>query len=324
MKAIRATKFGSSAVLKLCEIPIPDPNPDEVLVRVWASGVNFIDIYQRAGAYVNSPTPPFTLGVEGSGVIELVGSDVTEFKAGDRVAWAMVAGSYAEYCCILASKIVPIPSNIELDTAAAMMLQGMTANYLTSSTFPARSGQVAVVHAAAGGTGALISQMLVARGVTVIATTSTDEKEEVARAAGAHYVIRYDKQSISEEVLKISSNKGVDVVYDGVGLATFDESLKCLKPRGMMVLFGASSGAVPPFELQRLNTGGSLYITRPTLTHYIATEEELRERARAIFELVIDNRLSIRIGHRYPLAEAFQAHDDLSGRKSTGKLLLIT
>ncbi|MDP1720038.1 MAG: quinone oxidoreductase [Candidatus Nanopelagicaceae bacterium] len=323
MKAIRVTEFGNSTVLKLGEIPIPDPKQDEVLVRVKTSGVNFIDIYQRSSAYVNSPVPPFTPGVEGSGVIELVGSDVSEFKAGDRVAWVMVTGSYAEYCCVPASKIVKVPSNIELDTAAAMMLQGITANYLTTSTFPAKSGQVAVVHAAAGGTGALISQMLVERGVTVIATTSTVEKEKIARATGAHYVVRYDKQSISEEVLKISNKKGVDVVYDGVGLSTFDESLKCLKPRGMMVLFGASSGAVPPFDLQRLNSGGSLYITRPSISHYIATEEELRERARAIFELVAEGGLSIRIGHRYPLAEAFQAHDDLSGRKSTGKLLLI-
>ncbi|HEX6249069.1 MAG TPA: quinone oxidoreductase [Nocardioidaceae bacterium] len=322
MRAVVVEKNGGPEALQVREVEAPTPATGQVLVDVAASGVNFIDTYQRSGAY---PKPlPFVVGSEGAGTVVEVGPGVDGVSVGDRVAWAMVdGGGYAEQVVLPADRVVPVPDGVETEVAAAVMLQGMTAHYLCESTFPARSGQTALVQAAAGGLGLLLTQMLARKGVRVIGTTSTAEKAELARGAGAAEVIRYTELDVVEEVRRITAGRGVDVVYDGVGRTTFDAGLDCLLPRGMMVLCGASSGPVPPLDPQVLNQKGSLYLTRPTLGHYIASREELLERARDVLGQVAAGELDVRIGGRYTLDEAGRAHEDLEGRRTTGKLLVV-
>lgn len=322
MKKILISEFGGSSVLQLCEAPIPTPAEGQIVVQVAGAGVNFLDIYQRGGAGIYGLTLPYTPGVEGAGVVVEVGAGVNHLKVGDRVAWAMALGSYAEYAVLPGEKVAKVPADIDLKIAAAAALQGATAHYLVNSTYSIKPGDIALVHAAAGGTGNLLCQMILEKGGRVLATTSNDEKEKIIRETGVADVIRYDSQSVVEEVKNLTGGKGVDVVYDGVGASTFDDSLASLKPRSMMVLFGAASGPVPPFELQRLNANGSLFITRPTLAHYLADREELEMRMSAIFKSISDGKLKIRIGREYPLAQAATAHDDLAGRGTVGKLLL--
>jgi NADPH2:quinone reductase len=291
------------------------------VVKIAASGVNFIDTYQREGRY--KVPLPFVLGQEGAGVVASVGAELKSLKAGDRVAWASVLGSYGEYAAVPAERLVPVPDGVSDQQAAAAMLQGMTAQYLIYSTFPIKRGQTALVHAAAGGVGQLLVQMAHDIGAHVIATVSTDEKAKLARQAGADEVILYTQVDFEPETKRLTDGNGVDVVYDGVGKTTFEKGLNVLRPRGMMVLFGASSGAVPPFDLIQLAQKGSLYVTRPTLVQYIATSEELRARSSAVFKMIAEGRLKLRIEHIYPLGEAATAHRELEGRKTTGKLLLI-
>lgn len=323
MKKIQISEFGDSSVLKLCEVDIPTPGDDQVVVKVAGAGVNFLDIYQRGGAGIYGLTLPYTPGVEGAGIVHQVGAKVGHLKSGDRVAWAMALGSYTEFAILPSEKVAKVPEGIDLTIAAAAALQGTTAHYLVNSTFAVKPGDIALVHAAAGGTGNLLCQMILEKGGRVIATTSSLSKEKIIRETGVEDVIRYDSQGVAEEVKRITGGKGVDVVYDGVGASTFDESLASLKPRSMMVLFGAASGPVPPFDLQRLNASGSLFITRPTLGHYLATRNELEERMNAIFTSISTGKLSIRIGAQYSLADAAKAQDDLSGRGTVGKLLLL-
>lgn len=322
MRAVVVESTGGPEVLTVRELDPPEPGVGEVRVDVAAAGVNFIDVYFRTGAY---PLPlPFRLGSEGAGTISAVGDGVGHVAVGDRVAWAMVQGAgYAEQVTVPAERVVPVPDGVDLEVAAAVMLQGMTAHYLCESTYPARSGETALVHAAAGGLGLLLTQMLAAKGVRVIGTTSTAEKERLAREAGAAEVVRYTEQDLRSEVERLTGGAGVDVVYDSVGKDTFDAGLDVLRPRGYLVLCGASSGPVPPFDPQQLNPKGSLFLTRPSLGHYIATREELLERGGAVLSAVAQGRLDVRIGGRYPLDQAGRAHDDLQGRRTTGKLLLI-
>jgi NADPH2:quinone reductase len=322
MKKIQISNFGDSKVLEHVDSEIPSPAPGQVLVKIAAAGVNFLDVYQREGGGVYNMSLPFTPGVEGAGVVEKLGDGVTNLRVGDKVAWPMALGSYAEYAVIPSEKLAHVPDGIDLTIAAAVALQGATAHYLVNSTFPIKPGHTALVHAAAGGTGNLLCQMILAKGGKVIATTSTDAKEKIIRDTGVTEVIRYDSASVKDEVKRITGGAGVDVVYDGVGKATFDESLASLKPRSMMVLFGAASGQVPPFELQRLNASGSLFITRPTLGHYVATKEELDLRLGEVFEMVASGKLHVRIGKSYRLQDAAQAQDDLAGRGTVGKLIL--
>jgi NADPH2:quinone reductase len=291
------------------------------VVKIVASGVNFIDVYQREGRY-RVPLP-FVLGQEGAGVVTAVGPEVKSVKPGDRVAWTSVLGSYAEYAAVPGERLVQVPHGVSDQQAAAVMLQGMTAHYLSHDTFPLKRGQTALVHAAAGGVGSLLVQMAHNIGARVIGTVSTDEKAKLARQAGADEVILYTQTDFEVETKRLTGSKGVDVVYDSVGKTTFEKSLNVLRPRGMMVLFGGSSGPVPPFDLIQLSTKGSLYLTRPTLAHYIATTEELRARSSDLFKMIAEGKLKLRIEHKYPLADAAQAHRDLEGRKTTGKLLLI-
>jgi NADPH2:quinone reductase len=283
--------------------------------------VNFIDVYQREGRY--KVPLPFVLGQEGAGVVTALGAGVTSLKPGDRVAWSGLLGSYAEYAAVPADKLVPIPSGVTDQQAAAAMLQGMTAHYLSHDTYPLKRGETALVHAAAGGVGLLLVQMAHNIGARVIATVSTDEKAKLAREAGADEVILYTQADFEAETKRLTAGKGVDVVYDSVGKTTFDKGLNILRPRGFMVLFGGSSGAVPPFDLIALSQKGSLYVTRPTLGHYTATREELVARSGAVFGMMSAGKIKLRIEHTYPLAEARRAHSDLEGRKTTGKLLLI-
>jgi NADPH2:quinone reductase len=283
--------------------------------------VNFIDVYFREGRY-KAPLP-VVLGQEGAGVVTAVGADVKSLKAGDRVAWSGLQGSYAEYAAVAADRLVPIPAAVTDQQAASAMLQGMTAHYLSHDTFPLKSGQTALVHAAAGGVGLLLTQMAHNIGARVIATVSTDEKANLAREAGADEVILYTQSDFEAETKRLTAGKGVDVVYDSVGKTTFEKGLNVLRPRGYMVLFGGSSGAVPPFDLIQLSTKGSLYVTRPTLGAYIATRDELMARSGDVFGMMAAGKLKLRIEHTYPLAEAQRAHRDLEGRKTTGKLLLI-
>lgn len=322
MKKIQISHFGDSKVLELVTSDIPAPEPGQVLVKIVAAGVNFLDIYQRQGGGVYNMSLPFTPGVEGAGVIEKIGEGVTHLQKGDMVAWAMALGSYAEYAVFPGEKLVKVPTGIDLTIAAAAALQGATAHYLVNSTFVIKPGHTALVHAAAGGTGNLLCQMILAKGGRVIASTSTDAKEALIRETGVSDVIRYDRASVKDEVKRITGGTGVDVVYDGVGQATFDESLASLKPRSMMVLFGAASGQVPAFDLQRLNASGSLFITRPTLGHYVATREELEMRLGEVFTSIADGSLRVRIGNAYPLGEAARAQDDLAGRGTVGKLVI--
>jgi NADPH2:quinone reductase len=322
VRAVVVEQTGGPEVLGVKEVATPSPASGQVVVDVAASGVNFIDCYQRSSAY---PKPlPFIAGSEGAGTVSAVGPEVEGVAVGDRVAWAMVdGGGYAEQVVVPAERVVPVPDGVDTETAAAVMLQGMTAHYLSESTFPATSGQTALVHAAAGGMGLLLTQMLTRKGVRVIGTTSTPEKEALARDAGAAEVIRYTEADVLAEVRRITDGRGVDVVYDGVGRTTFDAGLDCLVPRGMMVLFGAASGPVPPVDPQVLNQKGSLFLTRPTLVHYAAVREELLARAGDVLGQVGSGALTVRIGGRYPLEEAGRAHEDLEGRRTTGKLLVV-
>jgi NADPH2:quinone reductase len=321
MKAIQVKQTGRPEVLQLVELPVPQPKANEAVVKVAASGVNFIDVYQREGRY--KVPLPFVLGQEGAGLITSVGADVKSVKLGDRVAWTSILGSYAEYAAVPAERLVPVPAGVSEQQAAATMLQGMTAHYLIYDAFPLKCGQTALVHAAAGGAGLLLVQMAHHLGARVLATVSTDEKAKLAREAGADEVILYTHTDFEAETKRLTGGRGVDVVYDGVGKTTFEKGLNVLRPRGMMVLFGGSSGAVPPFDLVQLSQKGSLYVTRPTLGHYTVTTEELRARSSAVFKMIGEGRLKLRIEHMYSLADAATAHGDLEGRKTTGKLLLI-
>lgn len=321
MKAIQIAATGGAEVLRLVDVARPEPGAGEVLVRIQAAGVNFIDIYFREGRY---PAPlPLTLGQEAAGVVEAVGAAVTDFSPGDRVTWCGRNGAYAEYAAVPAAMLVRVPEAVDLKVAAAAMLQGMTAHYLAHSAFALKSGDVALVHAAAGGVGLLLTQMAAQAGARVLATVSTEEKAQLAREAGAQEVILYTQSDFEAEVKRLTAGRGVDVVYDSVGKTTFEKSLNCLKPRGLLVLFGASSGAVPPFDLIQLSAKGSLFVTRPKLGDYIQTREELEWRSGEVLGAVQSGRLKIRIDHTYPLAEAAQAHRDLEGRKTSGKLLLL-
>lgn len=321
MKAIRIEKTGGPEVLELADVPEPQPKANEAVVKIAASGVNFIDIYFREGRY---PAPlPVVLGQEAAGTVSAVGSDVRNVKVGDRVAYASVQGSYAEFAAVPAEKLVVVPDGVDLETAAAVMLQGMTAHYLVRSTYPLRAGETAIVHAAAGGVGLLLVQMAKALGARVVGTAGSQEKAQLARDAGADEVIVYTETDFESEAKKLLGGSGAHVIYDGVGKSTFDADLNLLRPRGYLVLFGASSGAVPPFDPIKLSQKGSLFLTRPTLGHYTAQREELDWRARDLFESIGAGKLNVRIHHRYPLAEAAQAQRDLEGRKTTGKLLLI-
>lgn len=319
MKAIRVTRTGGPEVLELADLPVPRPAKGEVLVRVEAAGVNFIDTYQRSGAY---PRPlPFVPGDEGAGVVEDVGEDVRQLSVGDRVAWAGVGGSYAAHVVALADRLVRVPEGVGAADAAAAMLQGMTAHYLALTTFPLKPGDTCLVHAAAGGVGLLLVQMAHRAGARVFGTTSTEEKAALVREAGGEPILR-GEEAFDEAVRRRTDGKGVDVVYDSIGAATFDKSLLCLRRRGMLVLFGQSSGRVAPLDLQTLNARGSLFVTRPKLADYVATPAELRERAGEVLGWVARGELKLRLYKTYPLDAAAEAHRDLESGKTTGKLLL--
>jgi NADPH:quinone reductase len=321
MKAIQVQKTGGPDVLTLVDIPAPKPKPNEAIVKIAASGVNFIDVYFREGRY---PAPlPFVDGQEGAGTVTEVGSDVKTLKPGDHVAYSNVLGSYAEYAAVPAEKLVKVPSGINDEQAAAAMLQGMTAHYLVHSTYALKKGETALIHAAAGGVGLLLVQMAKNIGARVIGTAGTDEKAKLAKDAGADEVIVYTKQDFEAETKRLTANKGVDVIYDGVGKATFEQDLNLLRPRGYLVLFGGSSGAVPPFDPIKLAQKGSLFLTRPSLMHYVLTRDELEHRAGDVLGWIAAGKLKLRIAHKYKLEEGQQAHKDLEGRKTTGKILLI-
>ncbi|MDP9113267.1 MAG: quinone oxidoreductase [Acidobacteriota bacterium] len=319
MKAVFIEQQGDASVLRYGDFAKPEPAAGHVMVRLAAAGVNFIDVYQRSGLY-KMPLPA-VLGMEGAGTVETLGEGVTGLRAGDPVAWAMSRGSYAEYAVVPAHLLVKVPAGLELRQAAAAMLQGMTAHYLTHSTFPIEPGHTALVHAAAGGTGRLISQMIKLRGGRVIGTAGTREKAEVARAAGAADVILYREQNVVAEVKRLTDGKGVDVVYDGVGDATFMQSIECLKPRGMMALFGQSSGSVKAVDPSLLQNKGSLFLTRPTLGNY-SSPDEIRWRSGDLLGWILTKKLNLLIERVYPLADAAQAHADLESRKTMGKLVL--
>jgi NADPH2:quinone reductase len=321
MRVIVGERWGGPEVLRVAEQEAPRPGPGQVVVEVAAVGVNYMDIYQREGVGTYRAEPPYVPGGEGAGTVTAVGEGVASLALGDRVAWAGPGSSYAEEVALPAQRAVRVPDGLSLQVAAAVMLQGMTAHYLSASTYPVREGDVAVVHAAAGGVGLLLTQMVKRRGGVVVGTTSTGEKAELALGAGADHVIRYDR--FRAVVDQVTDGAGAHVVYDGVGQATFDDSLAALRTRGVMVLYGASSGQVPPFDPQRLNAGGSLFLTRPTLVHYIADTEELRWRAGEIFDWIAKGELDVRIGGTYPLADAARAQEDLAARRTTGKLLLL-
>jgi NADPH2:quinone reductase len=320
MRAIQIKALGGPEVLALTDLPTPEPGPGQVRVRLAGTGVNFIETYQRTGYY--PMTLPYVPGAEGAGTVSAVGPDVTGVAVGDRVASVNLAGAYAEEALVAADRVLPIPDGVDTETAAAAMLQGMTAHYLLQDSYPVEEGDTVLVHAAAGGMGLLLTQLATRLGATVIGTVSTVEKEELARAAGAAHVIRYTETEVAPEVRRLTGGEGVAVVYDGVGKDTFDASLASLRLRGSMVLYGAASGAVPPFDPQRLQASGSVFLTRPTLVHHIVTAQELRRRGADLFGW-IQNGLSIRIHERYPLAEAGRAHTDLESRRTTGKLLLV-
>jgi NADPH2:quinone reductase len=304
------------------EVQVSPPGPGEVQVEVAAVGVNFIDVYQRQGVY-DVPTP-FVSCSEGAGTVVAVGDGVTTLAAGDRVAWGQGLGAAGTIVNRAVDSLVPVPEGLDLDVAAAAMLQGMTAHYLVHSTYPVRSGTTALVHAAAGGVGQLLVQMVTALGGSVVATAGSEEKLAIARRLGAAAVVNYrDADDLAAEVREANGGEGVDVVYDGVGRSTFDASLASLRPRGMMVLFGGASGQVPPFDIQRLNAGGSLFLTRPTLGHYVATRQELLERGTSVLGDLAAGRLQLEVGGRYRLEDAAQAYDDLEARRTTGKLLLL-
>lgn len=320
-KAITIEQTGGPEVMKLVEFDPGAPGPGQVRIRVAAAGVNFIDIYFRTGAY---PRPlPFVSGLEGAGRVEAVGPDVADFAAGDRVAWAAVPGSYADVVLAPATAVVRIPAGVAEDAAAAAMLQGMTAHYLVHALRDPKPGDWALVHAASGGTGLLLVQMLRRAGVQVIATCSTEQKAALAAEAGAQSVVLYSRDDFTAAARDATAGRGVDVVYDGVGRTTFDGSLASLRPRGLLALFGQASGPVPPFDLQRLNAGGSLVVTRPSLAHFTATREELELRAGEVLEGIANGWLQIRIGARFPLGEAGAAQRALENRSTSGKVLLL-
>jgi NADPH:quinone reductase len=320
MKSIHVKEHGGPEKLEVVETPTPQPGPKQALVRLAAIGVNFIDVYFRTGLY--KADLPVTPGNEGAGTVEAVGADVTEVAPGDRVAYAMSRGSYAEAAVVPAAMLVKIPDHVDFPTAAAAMLQGTTAHYLTHSTYPLKNGDTCLVHAAAGGAGGLIVQMAKMLGARVFGTVSTEEKAAIAREHGVDEVIFYTRQDFEAEVKRLTEGRGVDVVYDSVGKTTFDKSLGSLRPRGLMALFGQSSGSVPPFDPGILNAKGSLFLTRPSLAHHLATREELLWRAGDVLNWVAAGKLKLRIDRTYPLAEAASAHRDLEGRHTAGKLLL--
>src|SRR5579872_2824227 len=321
MKAIQVQRTGSPEVLTVVDLPTPKPKPNEAVVQIKAIGLNFIDVYFREGRY--PAALPFVDGQEAAGVVTEVGGEVKSVKAGDRVAYTGILGAYAEYAAVHADRLVRLPGKLSFEQGAAAMLQGMTAHYLTRSTYPLKRGETALVHAAAGGVGLLLVQMAKTIGARVIGTAGTDEKAKLARDAGADDVIVYTKQDFEAETKRLTGGKGVDVIYDGVGKATFDQDLNLLRPRGYLVLFGAASGAVPPFDPIKLTQNGSLFLTRPSLAHYIASREELERRSREVFEQISGGKLKMRIEHVYKLSDAAQAHRELEARKTTGKLLLI-
>ena len=321
MKTIHVKEPGGPEKMQLVDVPTPQPGPGQALIRVGAIGVNFIDIYFRMGRY--KADTPIVLGNEGAGTVEAVGLGVSEVSVGDRVAWAMQRGSYGEFALVPSAMLVKLPDGIDFRTGAAAMLQGMTAHYLTHSTYPLKAGDTCLVHAAAGGAGGLIVQMAKMLDARVFGTVSTPAKAQVAREAGVDEAILYTQQDFEVEVKRLTGGRGVDVVYDSVGQTTFDKSLNSLRPRGLLALFGQSSGLVAPFDPNILNGKGSLYITRPSLAHYLLSREELLWRAGDVLNWIAAGKLKLRIERTYPLAEAATAHQDLEGRKTTGKLLLI-
>jgi NADPH:quinone reductase len=321
MKAIQIQKTGGPEALTLVDLPVPKPKANEAVVKIAAIGVNFIDVYFREGRYPSAL--PFVDGQEAAGTVTEVGSEVKTVKPGDRVAYTGVIGAYAEYAAVPADRLVHVPDKITDQQAAAAMLQGMTAHYLVNSTYPLKKGETALIHAAAGGVGLLLVQMARSIGARAIGTVGTEDKAKLAREAGAEEVIVYTQQDFEVETNRLTENKGVHVVYDGVGKSTFEKGLNVLRPRGYMVLFGGASGAVPPFDPIALSQKGSLFLTRPSLIHYIATRNELEQRSSDIFNMIIAGKLKLRIGHVYKLEEVQQAHRDLEGRKTTGKILLV-
>jgi NADPH:quinone reductase len=321
MRAIQVQKTGGPEALTVVDLPVPKPRPNEAVVKIAAIGVNFIDVYFREGRY---PSPlPFVDGQEAAGTVTEVGSEVKSVKAGDRVAYTGVMGAYAEYAAVPADRLVHIPDKITDQQAAAAMLQGMTAHYLVKSTYPLKRGETALVHAAAGGVGLLLVQMGKEIGARIIGTVGNQEKARLAREAGADEVIIYTQQDFEGETKRLTDNKGVHVVYDGVGQSTFEKGLNVLRPRGYMVLFGGASGPVPPFDPIKLSQKGSLFLTRPTLVNYIAAREELDQRSSELFTMIGSGHLKLRTQHIYKLEEAQQAHRDLEARKTTGKILLV-
>ena len=321
MKAVRIHAFGGGEVLRYEDVAVPQPGAGEALVQIGAAGVNFIDTYQRSGAY---PVDlPFTLGMEASGVVTAVGDGVTRVSPGDRVVYAMQTGAYAEFALVQAWKLAPVPDGISSETAAAVMLQGMTAHYLSHSTYALQEGETALIHAAAGGTGLLLVQMAKRLGATVIGTASTAEKVALAKENGADVVIQYTEADFAAEVKEITGGQGVNVVYDSVGKTTFEQSLNCLQPRGYMVLYGAASGPVPPLDPQILNQKGSLFLTRPSLGAYTASAAALKSRTDDIFGWIAAGELQVRIDQRFSLAEAAAAHRYIEGRQTKGKILLL-
>jgi NADPH2:quinone reductase len=321
MKAVRVHEPGGPEAMRLEDLPEPTPAAGQALVRIEAAGVNYIDVYFRTGLY-KAPMP-LVLGLEGAGRVAAVGEGVSEVAAGDRVAFTGVPGAYAEAIVAPADRLVKLPDGVSAREGAAAMLQGMTAHYLAAATFPLHPGHTCLVHAAAGGVGLLLCQVARMRGATVIGTVSTEEKAALARAAGAAHTILYTREDFESETRRLTDGRGVDVVYDGVGAATFEKSLGCLRPRGLMVLFGQASGPVPPVDLAILSVKGSLFLTRPSLFHYILAREELVERARDVLGWVREGTLALRIEHVFPLAEAAEAHRALEGRRTTGKILLL-
>ena len=322
MRAVQLSRHGGPEVLEVVDLPSPQPGAGQVLVEVEAAGVNYMDVYARkAGGNYTRPLPQ-VLGAEGAGKVVMVGDGVEGLSVGDTVAWKAAPGSYAEQVVVSTREVIRVPGQLDVETAAALMLQGMTAHYLATSTYAVQPGDAVLVHAAAGGVGQLLTQIVKLRGGRVIATVSTDEKEALARAGGADEVVRYDRGDFAPTVRELTAGSGVAAVYDGVGATTFEGSLASLRRRGTLVLYGAARGPVPPFDLQRLNPAGSLFVTRPTLVDYTATREELEERAGDILSWVADGRLKVNIGGRYPLEKARSAHEDLEARRTTGKLLL--
>lgn len=321
MRAVRVREHGGPEALTIEDVDVPEPGSGEARVRIEAAGVNFIDVYHRTGQY--SLETPATIGVEGAGVVDAVGPDVDDVQPGDRVAYAMQIGSYAEYAVVPAWKLVPVPDGVDTRQAGALMLQGMTAHYLTNDTYPLRSGETALVYAPAGGVGQLLVQLCKQKGARVIGVTSTEEKARTARDVGADEVVLYTEQEIEAEVSRITDDEGVDVVYESVGRATFDQSLNCLKPRGYCVLYGQASGAVDPLDPQTLNAKGSIFLTRPSLGHYAMSREEIRSRTDDLFNGVAQGELQVNVGRTFALGEAAEAHRHLEGRRSQGKLLLL-